>query len=101
MSYRRNLKNGVSEGKIAGVMLFRLIKTPCVFPIIKNDADKEYILFFNNFLAISFIFKKFLGINQEDIINKYKRLVKEISFSITYRHTNQETLGMIFDLHFC
>ena len=99
LSTRRCLKNGVSKGKIAGIILFRFIKHPCIFPRFENE-DNPHILFINNFVALFFVLEYFLNIDNIEDKNNKDKIIKEIAFSIAFRHINQETLGLIFDSNF-
>jgi len=89
--------NRPSQGKIAGIIFYRLTKTKIFHlcePCLKCSCDNCKMKMFN----IYFPLKTAL-----DYMNiEYRRLPveirKEIIYSVIYRHTNQETLGLVFDV---
>jgi hypothetical protein len=85
----------ISEGKIAGVIAYRLARSH-IINICKtcNDCiEKKCITRLNFIIAIrigfDYIHKKYHDI-------PYK-LRQELGYTMKYRHVNQEMLGLVFD----
>ena len=87
-----------SQGKISGVIAYRLSKAK-IFHLCDICLDKCE----NTFCSIKalniyyplIVSLDYMGINYHDVPEEIR---KEIIYSILYRHTNQETLGLVFDI---
>jgi len=84
----------MSEGKIAGVVAFRLAKTHIIHIHRKcNVCSKKCHSHLNILIAI--------GMGLDYINKKYTELAtgirNELVYTIKNRHVNQETLGLVFD----
>ena len=84
----------MSEGKIAGVVVFRLAKAHIIHIHRKcNVCNKKCHSHLNILIAI--------GMGLEYIHKKYTEIIIEIRNELIYtiknRHVNQETLGLVFD----
>ncbi len=83
-----------TRGKLAGIIAFRLSKRHIIHmhPIC-IDCDRKCVSKFNNqfavICALEYIKKEYTEIPKE--------IGKEIFYTLTTRHTNQETLGLVFD----
>ena len=95
---RKNLigDNRLSQGKIAGAIAYRLSKAN-IFHICVNCLECSnacVVEVFNIFcplkIALEYIDLKYNNIKSE--------VRKELIYSMAYRHTNQETLGLVFDI---
>ena len=84
----------ISEGKVAGIITYRLARAH-IINICRtcNDCSKKCIAQLNLRIAIriglDYIHKKY-----DDLPD---RLRQELSYSMKYRHVNQEMLGLVFD----
>lgn len=90
---RRNPRNGVSIGKIAGIVTFRLVRF-APFQISEDLLEDEKAIFINIYVAIAFSLRVLLGRNISEVRSE---LMKELVYTLSRRHTNQETLGMVFE----
>jgi len=84
----------MSEGKIAGIITYRLVKAHIIHIHRKcNVCEQKCFIRINNVIAImiglDYIHKKYTELS-EGIRN-------EILYTIKHRHFNQETLGLVFD----
>ena len=94
---QRRLPGGISFGKIAGVIVFRLGRARIIH-LPKNLLDNTAGLNLNYFLAVTTGLKDVLAVNNDDIPNT---IMRELLYCIARRHVNQETLGLNFDLIAC
>ncbi len=97
LKLRRNVEDGISIPKIAGIVVFRFVKYPVIFPKIKDD-DCLHLRTINNFIAINFAINKILEISEAEFNNLHSHISKELGFTFFKRHTNQETLGLVFEI---
>ncbi|MDR0303679.1 MAG: hypothetical protein LBH98_02760 [Chitinispirillales bacterium] len=86
-----------SQGKISGVILHRLTKAKifhlceaCLKCSSDNCKIKKFNVYFPLITALDYLNLKYIQVPVE--------IRKEIIYSIIYRHTNQETLGLVFDI---
>lgn len=89
---RRPFKHGVSAGKIAGALAFRLFKTQVLFfgPEIADRPEVQKLAL-NTAVALAF---ELVGTNYEAWPSQ---LVRELKYFLERRHSNQESLGLFFD----
>jgi len=84
----------MSEGKIAGVVVFRLAKAHIIHIHRKCNVCKEKCHSHLNILIA-------IGMGLDYINKKYTELPygirNELIYTIKNRHVNQETLGLVFD----
>ncbi|MBF0121568.1 MAG: hypothetical protein HQK79_22280 [Desulfobacterales bacterium] len=92
LSHRR-LPEGISEGKIAGVFVFRLSRWN-IISLPENLSEDQIALKFNYLSSLAFGLK-LLKIN---VANLPGTTGLELQYVLTRRHMNQETLGLCFDL---
>jgi len=90
MQKRRN-KQDFSPAKYAGVITFRLSR----WNILHIDNDEKDFSIYPYLVAISVAFKYFLHI---DIAKVDKEIIKELIYVFARRHTNQEMLGICYDI---
>jgi len=96
MERRGNLigTNRPSLGKIAGVMVYRLSRSP-IINLFEGCASCEYqcVSKLNYYFAVKcgweYVDIPYLRVPQE--------IRKELLYSLALRHVNQETLGLVFD----
>lgn len=93
---RRPLGHGISKGKIAGSMVFRLCRTQTLFfhPSIIENSDALQLPI-NAALALGL---DIMGIKFSDID---RFIVRELKYFLAKRHINQESLGICFDVMTC
>ncbi|MFA7240784.1 MAG: hypothetical protein WC091_11775 [Sulfuricellaceae bacterium] len=89
----RRLPNGVSEGKVAGVFAFRLSRWN-VISLPERLANERAAMQLNYLAALAFSYN-FLGLDIRKIDNTIR---VEIQYNLVRRHSNQETLGLCFDM---
>lgn len=89
----RRLPEGVSGGKVAGVFAFRLSRWNIVSlpECLSNHRDMMQL---NYLAALSFSYH-YLGL---DIRTIDESIRVEIQYNLARRHSNQETLGLCFDM---
>jgi hypothetical protein len=94
MSYRRQIKkDGISQGKIAAVFIFRLVRWNIIsLPLAL--ANDEISLKLNYLAALAF------GLNLIGLdISKVPTSINvELAYTVMRRHINQETLGLCLDV---
>lgn len=90
---RRNPQNGVSIGKIAGIVTFRLVRFTPV-QISEDLLENEKAVFLNIYIAIAFSLRTLLNRNVGEV---REEVIKELAYTLSRRHTNRETLGMVFE----
>lgn len=93
---RRNFSHGISAGKIAGSLAFRLYRTNVLTlapALAENRAAQKLQL--NAAVALAF---ELVGTN---FALWPGSLVREIKYFLAKRHSNQEALGICFDTIEC
>lgn len=90
MLARRSRSRGISKGKIAGVLVFRLSR----FKILHFTAEGWEN---SNFHLIQELTAVFLVIRLLSIAKIKERSVVELTYQLSRRHANQETAGLFFD----
>ncbi len=93
LSHRR-AHNSLSRGKLAGVVTFRMSKWHIISTREPLSEDKAGIKL-NDLVALGFAFKYCLHVEYDKLPPSISR---EIQYTIARRHTNQETLGICFDV---
>ena len=93
LNYRRNAQI-LTRGKLAGVILFRLSRWQIIST--SNQELLEDRIFSNlNFLIPFCVALNYVNIKYENI----EEIIRtEILYSISRRHNNQETLGLVLDI---
>lgn len=93
MLVSRRLPNGISDGKVAGVFAFRLSRWNVISlpEVLANDRDAMQL----NYLAALAFSYNYLGIDIREIDDTIR---VEIQYNLVRRHSNQETLGLCFDM---
>lgn len=115
ISRRRKLRRGISPGKIAGILTFRLVRSR-LFHFTPPTAEMPEVLQFQERVILGVIFER-LGINlshpwiKKRVAKKagtkkigswtsprwYVDLYHELMFMIRRRHFNQEMLAVTFE----
>ena len=90
MQKRRN-KRDFSPAKYAGIITFRLSR----WNILHINNDEKDFSVYPYLVALSVAFKYFLHI---DIAKVDKEIRKELIYVFARRHTNQEMLGICYDI---
>lgn len=93
MQMRRN-PGEISSGKIAGIVTFRLARWNPIHlsgELIEDPTANKL----NALVAFALSLKHFLGAN---ILDFPSGVTSEIQYTLLRRHTNQETLGLAFDV---
>jgi len=91
--YRRlNASSGISDGKIAGIYIFRLIKTPILHLCHQNFKKIDYKI-----ATMSAILMAFKTINQH--LDIERSFLTELFRLTQFRHMNQETLAIAIDTY--
>lgn len=92
ISLRRKSKN-ISKGKIAGVIAYRISKATLFHS--KNNvlANDKMFIRLNSLVAITIAMNYIRCPNESINVENLSELV----YSISRRHVNQETLGLVFD----
>ncbi|MBF0132122.1 MAG: hypothetical protein HQL75_05990 [Magnetococcales bacterium] len=90
---RRN-HNEISPGKLAGILTFRISRWG---PIQLSGELKEdpRAMKLNAAVPFALCLKHFLGVN---ITNFPSAITEEFHYTLLRRHTNQETLGLAYDM---
>jgi hypothetical protein len=106
---RRGLKDGISEGKLGGVLLFRLCRRRIVHllpPLCEDDSfiglQEQAALVtvmeqINLDLRLDAITRKIGHPRPAPAITNFQDIETELIFLIRTRHYNQETLGLLLD----
>ncbi|OQX29297.1 MAG: hypothetical protein B0D92_04430 [Spirochaeta sp. LUC14_002_19_P3] len=90
---RRQYSTHLSEGKIAGCLVFRLSRRYIIHTTDMNLI--EYPIFLKlNYLVAFALGLRYIGIDYKNIESSIRN---EIIFTMICRHVNQETLGIVFD----
>lgn len=95
MQIRRQPKSGINPAKIAGVLTFRLSRFS---PIQVSGAalENDIALKLNTLSAFALSLKAFMKMDITDIRSEH--VTRELQYTLARRHTNQETLGLVFDM---
>lgn len=96
LQMRRSFPHGISKGKIAGSLAFRLCKTP-VISMTPEIAELKIAQKLPVDVAVGLAFE-LVGTNFEIWPMS---LVREIKYFLAKRHCNQESLGICFDTIAC
>jgi hypothetical protein len=94
MQQRRQFKNGISASKIAGIITFRLVRWTPV-QLHSPQSENESALKINFMAAFAFVLKYILNV---DLKNFPPNVTREFQYNIARRHTNQETLGLAYEM---
>ena len=89
---RRNFKT-LSVGKIAGIIAFRFSKWKIIQCSDQAVLENNRFIKIDYILAVSLAFK-YIGVETSSIKTN---LLSEIIYTLSRRHMNQETLGIVFD----
>lgn len=89
----RRLPNGVSKAKIAGVFAFRLSRWN-IISLPQGLANSREAMQLNYLAALAFAYN-FLGVDAKKIDEETRA---ELQYNLVRRHSNQETLGLCFEL---
>lgn len=96
LTMRRNFSHGISRGKIAGSLAFRLTKTP-VLTMTPEVADIQETLKLPVNVAVALAFE----LVSANFADWPESLVRELKYFLGKRHSNQESLGICFDTIAC
>jgi len=94
MRHRRGSVNPQTRGKIAGIILFRLSRWNILSTQNPRLLEDRVFIKFNYLLALS-ISLAYIQIPYSRL-NEYSRT--ELLYSLSRRHVNQETLGLVLDI---
>lgn len=94
MQSRRKPKNGLSPSKIAGIVTFRLARWAPV-QLHSDLAEHKVALKINFLAAFAFCLRHILNV---DLAPFPSEVTGEFHYTLSRRHTNQETLGMAYDM---
>lgn len=84
----------VSHGKIAGVITFRLFRWAPIH--LNNDLlENPLALKLNAIVPFNLCLYRIMRINITDLSEE---TTKEFLYTLLRRHTNQETLGLVYDM---
>lgn len=97
MAYRRMENNDVkpSRGKFAGILTFRFARANAVQSSNPDLLESSKFLRINQLIGIR-LGLTYLTLHATDIPAQH---LNELLYSLTRRHVNQETLGLIFDIY--
>lgn len=96
LQMRRSLRHGISPGKIAGSLAFRLCRTP-VLTMSPEIAEIQAAQKLPVNVAVALAFE-FVGTS---FAIWPTSLVRELKYFLGKRHSNQESLGICFDTIAC
>lgn len=94
MHIRRRPKSGISSAKIAGVITFRLSRFAPI-QLAAKTAENDLALKLNALVPFALAMK---AIMHKDITNFDSKVSREIQYTLARRHTNQETLGLVYEI---
>ena len=94
MSLRRRPDKGISPAKIAGIITFRLSRFAPI-NVVGAALENEVALKLNDLSAFALSLKAILHLDIKDIGSSH--ISKELHYTLARRHTNQETLGLVFE----
>lgn len=90
MLARRSRTRGITAGKIAGVLAFRLSRFKIVHFKAEAWANSHFHLVQE--LAATLLVRKLFVPSKMPVVN-----ILELSYQLSRRHANQETAGLFFD----
>ena len=90
----RRQHDDLSTGKIAGVLTFRLARWH-IISFMEEVSNHVYSSKLGYLVALGVSMKHILNL---DISGIEKSIRQELSYTLARRHTNQETLGLCFDV---
>lgn len=90
---RRSFTHGISKGKIAGILVFRLTRIP-VLMLTVEVADNPAALKLQVNAAV-LLGLEFVSANHTQWPTF---LIRELKYFVSKRHSNQECLGICFDI---
>ena len=93
---RRSLSHGVSSGKIAGAVAFRLTKARVL--ALSSEIIEDSLA---QTLEINVAIAMGLELVETNFSIWPKNLLRELKFFLAKRHSNQESLGICFDTFAC
>jgi hypothetical protein len=90
---KRRKSSNITRGKIAGVIVYRIAKANIIHTNDITLLENRHFLKVNSLIALA------IGFNYIKIDSKSIPilLLSEMMYSLTRRHVNQETLGLVFD----
>ncbi|MEI7606180.1 MAG: hypothetical protein WCJ64_02225 [Rhodospirillaceae bacterium] len=91
MMARRTGSNGISPGKIAGIIAFRLTRFAIVH-LSGTSIENKLLHMVQPLAALMVVYSVVLRKVPD------QSLLRELCYQLSRRHANQETLGAIFDL---
>jgi hypothetical protein len=89
---RRPERNGLSVGKIAGVLAYRLSRFKIVY-FSERAAERRNAFIVQDLTALTFVCEQILHRAPPN------RSLCELAYQLSRRHANQETLALFFDLY--
>ncbi len=89
----RRKPDSISLGKIAGIFTFRLCRRGPIF-IHEELIEDEIANKINLLAAMAFSLKYLINV---DIAQFPRDVTRELQYCLAKRHTNQETLGLVYD----
>lgn len=97
----RRLLNGANSCKIAGIILWRLSRSSVTkFISTMTACSKNDVIRYINFHAgLAFVIQEVLGEKVDKFIStSEKPIYQELKYLIAHRHTNQEMVGLYFQI---
>jgi hypothetical protein len=92
--FRRKIhKNGISDGKVAGIYAFRLSRSPVVSFCPASGNHQPHDKQVNTVIALVVA----LGCVDLTLKNFHRHTVKELVYAMLKRHMNQETIALVID----
>lgn len=93
---RKPFRKGISISKIAGMIAYRLSRHKVVY-LLDQAAEGQYTFLLQDLAALTFVCERVLYVKPPN------RVLLELTYQISRRHANQETLAVCFDifLEFC
>ena len=95
LDHRRNFDDGISRGKIAGIIVFRLCRNLVSFP---TPQAKENPIALKIPILTALAFGLFLIDVNPAQLDEF--ILRELKYYVAKRHINQEALGICFDTLF-
>jgi len=108
---RRGLRNGISEGKLAGVLFYRFSRHRIVHlgheivddPHYEHFQEKVIVKIIGSLLNVNFndewIRSKIGNKRPSGLRNNFQNLYGELMYLTCRRHYNQESLALFFDTY--
>jgi hypothetical protein len=88
---RRKPRKGISHGKIAGIIAFRLARCK-ILHLDEDTREHSWSFIIQDLVAIIFVTERVIRVNIPE------NFIMELAYQIARRHANQETLGLCFDI---